>query len=145
MITRLVVDNFKALRHVEVGLQPVTVLIGPNDSGKSSFLEAVYALGESTRANLVNCFFSSWQERELVHQQSKEAFVRCRAHLTTPALSGTNRPTAEVSVAYELALTFRPDHQIVVEEEKIGRSDEEHSTSLPQNGQEQSTTLYRYN
>lgn len=36
--------NFRCLREVEVVLTPATVLIGENNSGKTSFLEAVYAV-----------------------------------------------------------------------------------------------------
>jgi predicted ATPase len=35
------IKNFRALKDVEVELRPMTVLLGPNDSGKSSFLDAV--------------------------------------------------------------------------------------------------------
>ncbi len=41
MISRLHVQNFKCLRDVRVDLAPLTVLIGPNDSGKSSILQAI--------------------------------------------------------------------------------------------------------
>lgn len=45
MITKLHIQNFKCLRDVSVELEPFTVLIGKNDTGKSSLLEAVAALG----------------------------------------------------------------------------------------------------
>jgi predicted ATPase len=40
-LTQVQIRNFRALRHVEVPLRPLTVLIGQNDSGKSSFLHAI--------------------------------------------------------------------------------------------------------
>ncbi len=44
------VNNFRCLRLVEVSLTPMTVLIGENNSGKTSFLDAVYAvLGSGPR------------------------------------------------------------------------------------------------
>lgn len=45
MLTRATIDGFKCLRHVEVPLYPLTVLIGKNDTGKTSFLEALHLLG----------------------------------------------------------------------------------------------------
>jgi predicted ATPase len=81
MITRMTVDCFKAIRHVEVDLAPFTVLIGPNDTGKTSFLEAVYALAESTRNSLAECFWSPWQNRELVHNGTPDTPVRFTAEL----------------------------------------------------------------
>jgi predicted ATPase len=36
------ISHFRALQDVHVRLRPLTVLVGPNDSGKTSFLEAVH-------------------------------------------------------------------------------------------------------
>src|ERR1700733_10767096 len=41
MLQRVEIENFRALRSVHVPLRPLTVLIGPNDSGKSAFLAAL--------------------------------------------------------------------------------------------------------
>jgi len=41
MITRLEVDGFKSLRDFSIDLEPLTVLLGPNDAGKSNILEAL--------------------------------------------------------------------------------------------------------
>jgi len=41
MINQVHIQNYKCLRDVTVDLKPLTVLIGPNDSGKTSFLEAL--------------------------------------------------------------------------------------------------------
>lgn len=43
MIRRVVIKKFRALMEVNVELRPLTVLVGPNDSGKSSFLEAIHS------------------------------------------------------------------------------------------------------
>ena len=40
MLTRVEMKGFKCLHDVDVDLGPFNVLIGPNDSGKSSFLQA---------------------------------------------------------------------------------------------------------
>ena len=47
MITQLTVRNFKCLQDVTVTLGPFTVLVGANDSGKSSLLDAIQVLGRS--------------------------------------------------------------------------------------------------
>lgn len=41
MLTRLIVRNFKKLKHVEIELGKNVVLIGPNNSGKSTALQAL--------------------------------------------------------------------------------------------------------
>lgn len=42
MIRRVRINHFRALKAVDVELRPLTVLVGPNDSGKTSFLEAIH-------------------------------------------------------------------------------------------------------
>ncbi len=42
MIERVSFRNFKALRHVDVPLERLTVLVGPNSSGKTSVLEGIH-------------------------------------------------------------------------------------------------------
>lgn len=44
MITRLQVHNFKSLRDVDISLDPLNVLVGPNMSGKSNILDALLFL-----------------------------------------------------------------------------------------------------
>ena len=41
MITHLIIENFKAIEKLEVPLRPFTILVGPNDSGKSTILQAL--------------------------------------------------------------------------------------------------------
>src|SRR5260370_34576200 len=104
MITRMTVKNFKALRDVTVDLAPFTVLIGLNDAGKTSFLEAVYALGESTRTPLANCFWSPWQSRELVHQQAPDTQVEFAAVLTSSSQPADGQSNLDKARAYSLSL-----------------------------------------
>ena len=66
MIKRLRIRNFKALRDVDIELTPIHVLIGPNDSGKTSILDALAALCRSVDHNLADAFFGSWKDTELV-------------------------------------------------------------------------------
>ncbi len=46
MLQRIHIENYKCLRDVSVELGDFTILIGPNDSGKSSFLEVIRMLGK---------------------------------------------------------------------------------------------------
>ena len=41
MLRAVRIENFRCLQRVDVPLRPLTVLIGPNDSGKSAFLAAL--------------------------------------------------------------------------------------------------------
>src|SRR5438876_11780640 len=46
MLKRIHIENYKCLRDVTVDLGDFTILIGPNDSGKSSFLEVIQTFGK---------------------------------------------------------------------------------------------------
>ncbi|MFV0443703.1 MAG: AAA family ATPase [Planctomycetaceae bacterium] len=75
MITSFHVENYKALRDVKLDLTPMHVLIGPNDSGKTSILEALAALCRSVTSPLEDAFAGPWTGRELVWYGSREPVV----------------------------------------------------------------------
>lgn len=55
-IQRLVVDGFRSIRHLEMTCQPVVVLVGPNNHGKSNLLAALeFALGMAKPATADFC------------------------------------------------------------------------------------------
>src|SRR5713101_1946204 len=122
MITRMLVENFKALRHVEVDLAPFTVLIGPNDTGKTSFLEAVYAIAESTRSSLPNCFWSQWQHRELVYKQDAKTLVRFAVQLYHSSEKMTDGQGSTEPIAHSISLDFGPTHSCRLRHEQFGVS-----------------------
>ena len=75
MITRVSIKNFKAIRDASVDLTPIHLLIGPNDSGKTSVLEAIAAICRSVDHDAPNSFLGRWQGRELVNSSAAEAQV----------------------------------------------------------------------
>lgn len=66
MIKRIHIQNFKALRDVTVDLTPIHALIGPNDAGKTSILQALYAICQSVDHGIRESFPGLWNGRELV-------------------------------------------------------------------------------
>jgi predicted ATPase len=68
MITRFRVGNYKALRDINLDLTPVQVLIGPNDSGKTSILEALAGVCRSVDHPLTDAFLGAWRGVDLVWQ-----------------------------------------------------------------------------
>jgi predicted ATPase len=79
MISRFQVRNYKALQDVSLNLSPIHLLIGPNDSGKTSILEAVGAMCRSVDRPLKDAFEGSWEGRELVWQGASEPHITLRA------------------------------------------------------------------
>ena len=76
MIRRIHIQNYKALRDVTLDLTPFHVLIGPNDSGKTSILEAIGALCRSAENNVRKCFLGTWQGRDLVWTGDPKADIK---------------------------------------------------------------------
>ncbi len=70
MIKRFRVQNYKALRDVTLDLTPIHVFIGPNDSGKTSILEAIRALCRTATRSLSSAFSGNWEGLELVWRRS---------------------------------------------------------------------------
>src|SRR5437016_3939893 len=70
MITQFRIQNYKALRDVTLDLTPIHVLIGPNDSGKTSILEAIAAMCRSVDHILGEAFAGSWDGHQLVWRGS---------------------------------------------------------------------------
>lgn len=73
MLASLHVQNFKCLRDVEVAFGPFTVLIGPNDSGKSSILDALRLLGRTVVEPLSSTFQGDNDRRVLAWKGSARA------------------------------------------------------------------------
>ncbi len=46
MIERLVIDNYKSIRHAEIDLEPINILIGANGAGKSNLISFLQMLGQ---------------------------------------------------------------------------------------------------
>lgn len=79
MIKTFSVRNYKALRDVTLELTPTHLLIGPNDSGKSSLLEALAALCRSVDMELSHAFVGSWSGTELVWRGATDQKVELEA------------------------------------------------------------------
>lgn len=75
MIKRIHIQNFKALRDVTVDLTPIHALIGPNDAGKTSILQALYAICYSADHRIEVIFPGLWDGRDLVWNGSADREV----------------------------------------------------------------------
>ncbi len=58
MLKRVKIQGYKSLVDVEVNLQPLTVLFGPNASGKSNFLDALQLLSSIATSRTLKDAFS---------------------------------------------------------------------------------------
>ena len=98
MITRFRVVHYKALKDVTLDLTPIHVLIGPNDTGKSSILHAILTLCRSVDHELREAFTGSWDGNDLVWRGSSDMTVALTATVTN----------GEAQFNYELDCRFPP-------------------------------------
>jgi predicted ATPase len=100
MLQEFYVSNFKCLVDVRVPLTPIHVIIGQNDSGKTSLLEAMLALCQSTERSLADAFAGDWLGRELVFEGEEKPVVQFEARFD--AVDGKERSP----VTYHLEVEF---------------------------------------
>jgi predicted ATPase len=105
MIKRFHVQNYKALRDLTLDLSPLHLLIGPNDSGKTSILEAIAALCRSVDKPLVNAFTGAWKGVELVWNGDRQSPVSLDVHISDERIG---------SFGYHLSCRFAPTERSVV-------------------------------
>ncbi len=56
MIRRIAIRGYKSLEHVDLRLEPLTIVIGPNAAGKSNLLDAIGLLSRTTQGDLQSAF-----------------------------------------------------------------------------------------
>ena len=74
-LSRFGVKRYKCLGDIDVPLTPIHVLIGENDAGKTSLLEAMAAFCASSENDLREVFPGPWDGRELVLQGRSEPSI----------------------------------------------------------------------
>ncbi|MCR4419672.1 MAG: AAA family ATPase [Clostridia bacterium] len=75
MIRRIEALNFRCLRYIRQGLHPFNVLVGPNASGKTTFLDVVAFLGDLLSLGLENAIEQRTSDlRDLIWQRRGRAF-----------------------------------------------------------------------
>lgn len=84
MLERIHIENYKCLRDVTVELGDFTILIGPNDSGKSSFLEVIQTFGKLARQNYSDLFGGDRSPENLVWRKDVGRNIVMEAAGTSP-------------------------------------------------------------
>ena len=88
MITQFHVKNYKALRDVTLPLTPIHVLIGPNDSGKTSILEAIAASCKSADYPLNQVFPATFNPSNLLWDTLGDDTASFGAEIVDDAIAG---------------------------------------------------------
>jgi len=125
MIKRLGVLNYKALRDVSLELTPIHVLIGPNDSGKTSILEAIAVLCRSVDHPLSHAFTGSWDGEQLVWRSTRDLPISMSASIESD----------DAAVEYKISFTFPATGRgVQVNEESIQLESATEALNIGQQG-----------
>lgn len=103
-LSRFGAKNYKCLGEIDIPLTPIHVLIGQNDSGKTSLLEAMEAFFASADKSINQVFPEPWTGRELVRHASAEPRVELWGECGSHGLNDSDTP--EQSLRYGFSLEF---------------------------------------
>ena len=108
-LSRFGVKNYKCLGEIDIPLTPIHVLIGQNDCGKTSVLEAMEAFLNSKKKLPDDMFPEPWRGRELVRHAHPDPLIELYgewAEATTEnTVSSSSEPQYKYHVSLEFALT----------------------------------------
>ena len=128
MITRIVIENFKSLRKVDLSLGRVNLFIGANASGKSNFLEALRVLEGIGRGFTINECLNGKPRGA-----SNEVWEGIRGGSTYACFAGADNPDevaieahgkwdsllAQTFPKWEYGIVFSPEGRGKVTDERI--------------------------
>jgi predicted ATPase len=115
-IKRVKIEGFKCLGSVEADLRPFTVLIGPNDSGKSSFMQAINMVAMIARTGKlrndpIKNYLWTIGRKIMLHGKTTSQVIHIKLALE---LNG------ERNSSYELTLVpDEPEKEYAIEKEEV--------------------------
>ena len=107
-LSRFGVKNYKCLGDIGIPLTPVHVLIGPNDAGKTSLMEAIAALCGSLKRPAKEFFPKPWKGRELVRFDAKELAVEVTGEWASAPIGHAATKPAGGSATALLSVSSNP-------------------------------------
>jgi predicted ATPase len=121
MITQLKLGNYKCFRSMSMNLGPFNVLIGPNNSGKSSVLDALVQLGHTVEHPLSLVFSGSFIPRTMAWDARQEEPISIEVEVEgkeNELIKYTLKfkslqPSGLAGVVYEEIVSKRPPQRLV--------------------------------
>jgi len=120
MFTRVQALNFRSLRYIDQAVNGLNVLVGPNASGKSTFIDALGLLGDIVRDGLraaIETRSSNWQDLTWM-RNGNEFQLAVEADIPDEATL-PNKNAEYTRARYELGLGRLPDNSFGILHEKF--------------------------
>ena len=113
ILEKVQIKNFLSLHNVTLPLKPLTVLVGPNASGKSNCLETLRFFnwmqkGSQSKINSIKGFFNSGETNRLtyqIHEQSVKPNSEFKLLFSVE----------DNAIHYELTLDIESDNPVIIE------------------------------
>ena len=70
MLKKITIENYKSYKKQEFSLSDLTIISGQNSSGKSSLIETLLILGQSSEPNLLNAHLKNIGKFETIKNNS---------------------------------------------------------------------------
>jgi hypothetical protein len=124
MLTYFRAENFKCLERVEIPLTPIHVLIGQNDSGKTSVLEAMRTYMQSIGSDrpVHETLPQPWKGRELVfHGAAHDAHILLTAKDDESRAAHTKETPPYYILGYGFQFTFQRENSCLVTSQWLER------------------------
>jgi len=121
MITLIEALNYRCLRYVQRPLKPFHVLVGPNASGKTTFLDVIGFLGDlvSKGFDVALSERTSNPEELLFRRQGDKLELAIEARIPDGLRQLTSKPELD-TIRYEVAIGFNEtQHQFAVKAETL--------------------------
>jgi len=153
MIKRVRIEGYKSFRNLSLELMPLSVIFGPNASGKSNFLDALHLLSQAvTRKNLKEAFeghrglplesFYYGNDKKSVHQftievdvKLSESVIRNVEELVRAKRKGIDSPAPQKKIITEHLLRYRLTVEALAETGYL-RVMDERLCAIKRNGEE---------
>lgn len=138
-LSRFGVKNYKCLGEIDIPLTPIHVLIGENDAGKTSLLQALAAFCASSEQESAAVFPRPWSGRELVRHGWSQPTIELCGEWTNATPSGPDLP-----IEYGFGVTFSQSGMECTIGEEWVRTDGETRTIASKSNKSAGTRLRQW-
>jgi len=119
-MTRFGVKNYKCLSDIDIPLTPIHVIIGQNDAGKTSLLQAMLALYRTATHRISQTFPGKWAGADLLYMHDSTSSIELSGRFQIRG--SENRPQREIE--YGVSIDFFSDREPTWEAEWASEGDE---------------------
>ena len=113
MLKQLILENWKSFRYAELPLDPLTVLIGTNASGKSNVVEALEFLQRIARGESIQSALAGDKTLSSIRGGVEWAALKPETEFTLKALVASD--DEKIDYLYVIKIQTKPEVQVIEE------------------------------